>query len=36
LQHCLRYGSQEIAIAALLQQVNERHSSVIGSSLSLW
>jgi len=29
LQHCLRHGSQEIAVAALLQQLGQRHS-VIG------
>jgi len=28
LQHRLRHGSQKIAIAALLQQVNQRHSVV--------
>jgi len=28
LQHCLRHGSQKIAVAALLQQVNQRHSVV--------
>jgi hypothetical protein len=28
LQHRLRYGSQEIAVAALLQQLNQRHSVV--------
>ena len=28
LQHCLRHGSQEIAVAALLQQLNQRHSVV--------
>jgi hypothetical protein len=28
LQHRLRHGSQEIAVTALLQQVNQRHSVV--------
>ena len=28
LQHRLRHGSQEIAVAALLQQLNQRHSVV--------
>jgi hypothetical protein len=36
MQRRLRYGSQEIAVAALLQQFNQRIlSSVIGSSVSL-
>jgi hypothetical protein len=26
LQHCLGYGSQKIAVAALLQQFDKRHS----------
>jgi hypothetical protein len=26
LQHRLRHGSQEIAVATLLQQLNQRHS----------
>jgi len=28
LQHRLRHGSQEIAVAALLQQLDKRHSVV--------
>jgi hypothetical protein len=28
LQHRLRYGSQEIGVAALLQQLDKRHSVV--------
>ena len=28
LQHRLRYGSQKIAVAALLQQLDQRHSLV--------
>jgi hypothetical protein len=28
LQHRLRYGSQEIAVAALLQQLDQRHSLI--------
>jgi hypothetical protein len=28
LQHCLRHRSQEIAVAALLQQLGQRHSVV--------
>jgi hypothetical protein len=26
LKHCLRHGSQEIRVAALLQQLDKRHS----------
>ena len=37
LQHRLRHGSQEIAVAALLQQLDQRHS-VIGHRVlgGLW